>query len=138
MMTEFNIGDRVVVKEFEDIPSEGRTRAVAKFSGLVGTVKDKLFSTASNDYIYVVHFDEYEKESNKMWRADHLTAYVEPKKEYNLILDYADNVVVVIITEDGKEVGRGHGHIIHEGSIGIVQAASYALKKIYERRGGTF
>lgn len=138
MIREFNIGDRVVVKEFEDIPSEGRTRAVAKFSGDIGTIKDKLFSEGVGEFVYVVHFDGYDKASLKMWRADHLTAYVEPKKEYNLILDYADNVVVVIITEDGKEISRGHGHIIHEGSLGIVQAASYALKKIYERLGGAF
>jgi hypothetical protein len=32
-----------------------------------------------------------------------------------------------------EEIARGHGHIIHEGKIGIAQAASYALKKILQK-----
>lgn len=37
--------------------------------------------------------------------------------------------------EDGtsKEIGRGHGHIIHEGALGIAQATSYALYRLYKR-----
>lgn len=34
------------------------------------------------------------------------------------------------------ELGRGHGHMIHEGALGIAQASSYALKKIFEKMNG--
>lgn len=32
---------------------------------------------------------------------------------------------------------RGHGHIIHDGELGIAQAASYACRRLYESLGGT-
>ena len=51
-----------------------------------------------------------------------------------------NNVVVARLyeTKDGeeKEIAKGHGHIIHEGAIGIAQASSYALKRIYEDLNG--
>ena len=31
---------------------------------------------------------------------------------------------------------RGHGHIIHEGAMGIAQASAYALKKIWQKMEG--
>ena len=53
-----------------------------------------------------------------------------------------ENLVVGIMYEvkgsTKTEIVRGHGHIIHEGALGKAQAASYSLKKIYEKLGGTF
>ena len=46
------------------------------------------------------------------------------------------NTVVAIMTADGEEVTRGHGHIIHEGTVGWAQACSYAIKKAYENMDG--
>lgn len=133
---EFRINERIVVRDYDDIPVENRTRAVAKLCGCIGTIVDKLFSESVGEFVYVIHFDEYELQSKKIWRADHLMPYIEKKAEYGCTLDICDNVVVVIITENGKEIGRGHGHILHEGTFGIVQAASYGLKKIYEKMNG--
>jgi hypothetical protein len=58
-------------------------------------------------------------------------------------IEYLDNVVVVRfykVTDDSKqELAKGHGHIIHNGAIGIAQATSYAMKRLYEKmNGGTF
>ena len=55
---------------------------------------------------------------------------------YRHEFEYLDNVVVAKFIEidgDGNEteLGRGHGHIIHDGASGIAQAASYALKQIW-------
>ena len=54
--------------------------------------------------------------------------------------EYLDNVVVAIFYEiKGEvktEIARGHGHIIHEGTIGIAQASSYAVKRIYQKLNG--
>jgi formylmethanofuran dehydrogenase subunit E len=52
----------------------------------------------------------------------------------------ADNVMVAVMYEqDGgveREIDRFHGHIIHEGAIGVAQAASYAMKKLYTNMNG--
>lgn len=135
-MREFNIGDRAAVKKFDEIPKDVRNRALGRVSGNVGTVTDKFLSETVGEYVYVVQFDKYVRQSNKMWRYDHLRVYAEAPKEYKVELDIADNVVVTIITENGKEICRGHGHIIHEGAIGVIQAISYATKKAYEKLNG--
>ena len=41
------------------------------------------------------------------------------------------------VTEDSKSsLAKGHGHMIHEGELGVAQAASYACKRLYESLGG--
>lgn len=51
--------------------------------------------------------------------------------------EVAGNVVIARLIDDhGNELQRGHGHIIHEGIKGFTQAASYALKKIFEKYNG--
>lgn len=49
----------------------------------------------------------------------------------------ADDVVVAVISdENGGEITRGHGHIIHDGILGEAQAASYAIKRAYTAMPG--
>ena len=54
---------------------------------------------------------------------------------YKAEVEILENVVVGIVYEmngDNKiEVARGHGHIIHNGAEGIVQATSYAFKRAW-------
>lgn len=136
MKKEFEIGDRVSLVEFDKVPDEERSPAVAKLCGKSGTVIDKLFSDLVGKFLYIVHFDGYPKASSKMWEGACLEAHREPSKEYKVVVEIAENVVVVVLTEDGKEIHRNHGHILHEGIPGVVQATSYALKKIRDRIGG--
>ena len=50
---------------------------------------------------------------------------------YRCDVEIADNVVVVrLLDASGDEVARGHGHIIHEGALGIAQAVSYASRRV--------
>lgn len=140
---EFKIGDRVKVKEYASIPEAYRTKGAARLSGEVGTVVDKLYSEGAGCFIYRVHFDGYDRPSNKMWTEHQLYILLEIPTEYKFEFEYLDNVVVAVFYEvkgDTKtEIGRGHGHIIHEGALGIVQAASYGLKKMFEKmNGGNF
>ena len=140
-MKEFNIGDVVIVKDYLDVPEDLRTNGMARLSGERGTIIDKLFSEGTNCYVYTIKFDNFEAVSHKKWRSEHLDKYVEKKVSYRLDMDVADNVVIAILieqSEDGSEteIARNHAHIIHEGVFGIVQALSYATKKIYERMGG--
>ncbi|MBQ7873736.1 MAG: hypothetical protein IJ306_01045 [Oscillospiraceae bacterium] len=55
--------------------------------------------------------------------------------EYTFFIDVVPekNVVIAKMNVNGKEIARGHGHVIHTGDLGIAQATSYAFKKIYDQ-----
>lgn len=134
---EFNIGERVRVKPYENLPEQMKSRGMARLCGKDGEIVDKLWSGAKSCTVYKIHFDGADRPSS----LDFLTKSIDlvselDKKSYAFEFDYLDKVVVVRyyeIGEDSKtEIARGHGHIIHEGEIGIAQAASYALKRIYQ------
>lgn len=131
---EFNIGDRVRIKRYEDLPEV--CKGCGKLCGKDGEIVDKLWSGAKGCNIYKIHLDGYDKPSSIDFPANAIDLVSElEKKSYDYEFEYLSNVVVARlyeITETSKtEIARGHGHIIHEGAAGIAQAASYALKKIY-------
>ena len=136
---EFNIGERVISKRYEDMPQAVKNGALCKCCGLHGTVVDKLYSEARGRYGYTVHFDGMERPSNVYWTEDLIEA--EPLKvSYHFEFDITDSVNNVVICtmfqtvgDKTSEIGRGHGHVIHEGKLGIAQAASYALSRVYKR-----
>lgn len=97
--------------------------------GLYGEIIDKLYSEAKGGYVYKIHFDESRLPS----RIDFIDGSFEVIKD-----DPLENLVIARfyeIYEDGTkvEIAKGHGHIIHDGIVGIAQASSWALKKIYEK-----
>jgi hypothetical protein len=55
---------------------------------------------------------------------------------YSYEFDFAENLVIARLYEhkgeSKKMIARGHGHIFHDGALGIAQAGSYALKRIYK------
>ena len=135
---EFNIGDRVRVNNYEELPEQMKSRGGARLCGKDGEIVDKLWSGAKGCTVYKIHFDGADRPSS----IDFLTKAIDliselDKKTYCYEFDYLDNVVVAKFYEVGEdyktEIARGHGHIIHEGEIGIAQAASYALKKIHQK-----
>lgn len=130
---EIKIGDRVRVKEYYDIPEELQSRGFARFCGEVGTISDKFYSEAQQCYVYSIQFDNFAS-SKKLWKAEMLESCDEDVS-YTYEFDYLENVVVAKLYElretSKTEIARGHGHIIHEGVLGIAQAASYALRKIF-------
>jgi hypothetical protein len=114
---EYNINDRVI--------------EVA--TGESGVITDKMFSQAKECYIYAVKPDDNNCRVH-MRREEELEPLRTPK-EYRVVTDIAEGVVIVVIyeIENGQEyeVCRGHGHIIHEGAEGIAQALSYASKRAF-------
>lgn len=121
----FSIGDKVRLVDEPDVIGCIKRR----FNSENTCESVYLFALENGRFTQLVHEDEIEIVS------DNVT--------YRHEFDYLDTVVVARffeVHEDGTEVelARGHGHIIHEGAIGIAQAASYALKKVYEKCGGTF
>lgn len=59
---------------------------------------------------------------------------------YVFEIEHCDTVVIArmcaVTDTSNTEISRGHGHIIHEGVNGIAQAASYAVKRLYDKMGG--
>lgn len=114
-MNEFNIGDRVVSLPYD----------------CDGVVDDKVYSHKQGEWVYVIRFDDGDV-------APHFECDLEVcrEKTYRWEVFQADNNVVTAVmyeVVDGveREIDRQHGHIIHSGEIGVAQAASYAMKKIY-------
>lgn len=133
---EFNIGDRVRIKRYEDLPEE-LGRGCCKLCGKDGEVIDKLWSGAKSRTVYKIHLDGYDRPSSIDFPSNAIDLVSElDKKTYSYEFEFLDKVVVARFYELGDdyktEIAKGHGHIIHDGEIGIAQAASYALKKILQ------
>lgn len=129
----FDIGDRVIVKEYEDMPEEMRTKGISRVSGKAGVIIDRMHSEAKGATVYRLHLDGYATPSRVDYLEDSLME--ESPITYGFEFDYAENLVSArfysIKGEKKSLIARGHGHIFHDGELGIAQAASYALKRIY-------
>ena len=122
----FNIGDKVRINRIGSVSD-----------GLTGEVIDTMYSNTSREYIYRVRVDGFSSRIENV-TEEALELLKEDSVTYHFETDIAeDNVVIVIMyecTENSKtEIGRGHGHIIHEGAFGIAQATSYAMYRLYKR-----
>ena len=133
---EYQIGDRVRVHDYEGFPAPMRNAACAKVAGKEGVITDALWSYAAKCTVYQIHLDGYDRPS-KVAFLDGSFDRVEEKEAptYTYEFTYGDNIVIARlyeVTEDSKtEIAKGHGHVFHDGALGIAQAASYALKRIY-------
>lgn len=105
----------------------------------IGKVDDVMYSSSKDQYTYEVINDE---NSSSFFVEDELTL-VPPKKDYSMDIkiDIANNVVIATLYEsDGDQnvpIKKGHGHLIHEGALGVAQAASYACYRLYKSMGGS-
>lgn len=137
-MSEYSIGARIRVRDYNDIPEEHQTKGVAKMCGEIGTIEDVFYSEAQQCDLYVIQFDNFSK-STKLWKEE-LLEEVDEAVTYEYEFEYLENLVVARlyeIKENSKvEIAKGHGHIFHDGVVGIVQASSYALKRIYYQIAG--
>jgi hypothetical protein len=115
-VSKFEIGQKVKTKD-----------------GDVGTVADILTSSRKATFAYVVKFDGH-PEMDALYSENSLEEYIEPVT-YDYEIECLENIVLVRLYElrgeSKTEIARGHGHIIHEGALGVAQAASYALKRIF-------
>lgn len=135
---EYNIGERARVKAYDRLPESAKNKGIAKVCGKDGEIVDKLWSEAKGCTIYKIKLDGAAHTSAANFPAEAIDLLSElNKKAYNFEVEILSNLVLVKFFELGEdsktEISRGHGHIIHEGEIGIAQAASYALKKIYQK-----
>ena len=84
-----------------------------------------------------VYLVEFETGLKSYYNENELELVEIENVTYRHEFDYLNNVVIARFYEirDGveTEIARNHAHILHEGILGIAQATSYALKKIYDR-----
>lgn len=137
-MSELSIGSRVRVKNYDDIPESFKTRGLGRMCGEIGTIEDILYSKADGCNLYAIQFDNFTT-STKLWRAEQLEL-VDESVTYTCEIEILDNLVVARlyeVTGDTKtEIEKGHGHIFHDGAVGVAQAASYAMKRLYHKLAG--
>ena len=104
----------------------------------IGRVTDVMYSDARELYTYEVTNDE---KVSELFFEFNLESAVQKNYRMAIEIDIAQNVVIASMYEkDGailRPVANGHGNMIHEGELGIAQAASYACKRLYENLGGT-
>ena len=105
----------------------------------IGEVTDVLYSAHKDEYTYEVRNAE---NASDLFSEGELEL-VPDKKEYSMDIkiDIAQNVVIATLYENTNGettavVGKGHGHLTHEGELGIAQAASYACMRLYKSIGG--
>lgn len=148
---EYNIGNKVIVNEQPTNLLDRKngdltcwTQRKQDTIGKAGIITDKMFSEEINLFVYRIRFEGQYRTASSFYTADEISHYVEQKpqphkneSDWVVETEVLSNVCVARIyrMEDGekKEISRGHGHIIHEGDLGIVQAFSYAFKKAYEK-----
>lgn len=132
---EFKIGDRVRVKSRTEL-SEDMVYKNMRSENLEGVIEDIMWSSAKNTTVYKLHFDGRKAASLTEFLEGSFDLIVDEKPTYCYDVNICDNVVVAVyyeLTSESKtEIARGHGHIIHEGAVGIARATSYALKRILE------
>lgn len=134
---QFNIGDEVRVRQYDDIPDDIKQIGLGKSAGKDGVIVDILWSGAKECHVYRIQFEGESRPS----RTDFYAGSFDLKSEleratYSYEFDFAENLVIARlyehIGESKKMIARGHGHIFHDGALGIAQAGSYALKKLYK------
>ena len=138
----YEIGQRIKIKDWDELPEKYKHKGMAKVAGKSGTVVDAMHSALANGNVYLVKCDDHKSVSSIHFEEYVLEEEHEdiPMGEITFKITVLDDVVVGHILEDGKMVATGHAHIFHDGIVGIAHAASYALKKIFirldEQNGG--
>jgi hypothetical protein len=99
-----------------------------------GTIVDILRSEATEFTFYRVQFQHEYRKTIRLIDEDSLVRVDEfdySKVRFDMSID--NTIVVVRMMVGDKEIARNHGHMIHENELGVAQAASWALKCIYQK-----
>lgn len=148
-MKEWNIGDKVKVIERSDISADLKVKTAggdpalwtgpkSRLAGMVGEVADKLYSEKFGCHVYKLHLEGFDRVSNAQFVSDDLVELPKPTANLRFELEILENVVVARMYDGDTQLGVGHGHVFHDGALGIMQAGSFAMKRCYENMGGTF
>lgn len=137
----FSVGDKVIVRSYDSIPRArikdaagddpmiwSRRKAVA--CGKTATISDAYNSEKYGTRVYRLRIDGAKTDSTSLFLGEDLKPFAEEQR-WEIKFERAENIVIARLYIDGVEVCTGHGHIFHDGAGGYVQAASYAMKKLW-------
>lgn len=151
-MKEWNIGEKAQIIPFEAVPAErkekhsmrnplkwspGKMRVCGKYCKIV----EKMYSDDYGCYVYLVEVDGATRPSDARFCGDDFTEIPgdDEKVGFSFSVQALEGGVVVAKMFDGTtQIGIGHAHVFRDGAIGLMQAASFAMKRCYENMGGTF
>lgn len=118
----YNIGDRVSVK------------------GQEALITDRMYSEKSDKYFYSIRYKGRNEEQDDLYDDSELQPYVEEKVEYDLKMDISEGVVIFSVIEIKGDkrtlVARGHGHMLRNDLLGVLQASSWAASKAFTEHNG--
>lgn len=102
-----------------------------KGSGEVGTVSMVFIDTEKNKNAYKVIFAD---SSCAIYEEEELLPVSESVDlnlfDFEITLD--NNIAIVRAKYNGKEIAHNHGHIFRDGKCGVLQAVSYAFRRMWE------
>ena len=118
----YNIGDKVLVGES------------------VAFITDRMYSEKSDKYLYSIRYSGRREEQDDLYDDGELKPFVEEKVEYELKMEISEGVVIFTAIEIKGDkrtvVSRGHGHMLRDDQLGVLQAASWAARKAFTALNG--
>lgn len=109
------------VKKYLNDPRGFMGKEVAEFVGIAPSSVSRIGKSESyEDYI----------------GANVKKTNVPTDEGYSIVFNFAEDKVNAYLYLDGQPIESGMGLILRDGTVGIAQASSYALKKIYEKLNG--
>ena len=134
----FQIGQKVKIRKYEDLPRTMQTPHVAKLAGRVGLVYDCLYRARIGKTIYYITFEGQERASAIAFEKAALEEFKEPKVQYDFRVEVEGNRVFATLYktfEHGtcQELGSGYGFVKQDNDQSIAQAASWAFNEIQRK-----
>lgn len=130
----FNIGDRVRVKAYNELPEEVRTMGNAKLCGKDAVIVDRIMSAYLGKILYRIAVAGKKGISSTFFPEDSLISLA--KRTYSLEITQDDGAVYATLKEDGadgvREIAKGRGFIYDNETpaFNFAQAASYAALQV--------
>lgn len=105
-------------------------------SEIDAVILDRMVSQITGKVAYTLESEDLDGDwSDTLFDPEELEPVIlgDEQKNLDIRFECAENLVTARLYRDGKQICYGHGHIFHEGIIGYVQAASYAVKRVYQQ-----
>ena len=93
---EYNIGERVRIRRYEDMPDSVKHKGIAKNAGNDGEIVDKLWSAARDCMVYRIQIDGVDRPSKSDFLEGTFDRISDLKKKiiYTFEFDFLDTVTV--------------------------------------------
>ena len=113
----YNIGDRVTVND------------------RVAVVTDRMYSARSEEYLYSIKYQGMAEDQDDLYTDGELAPFVDTSRTFDVEMEIEDGVVIfsliAVIDNERRVVARNHGNVLRNDALGVVQAASYAVRKAF-------